>query len=389
MKTQTHNSQSAIVNPKFTVIPVRDKKALDQFIKLPWSIYKNDRYWVPPLISDEKKLFDRNYHPFYKHADVELFLALDATDKPVGRIAAIVNHNHIKTHNEPVGFFGFFESINSHVVCSALLAQAGEFLKKHKMAKMRGPACFSSNEQWGLLIEGFDSSPVIMMPYNPSYYADLLRGQGLVKSKDLYAYYVDDSNVNISDKMLRVGERIRSRENVVIRNIDMKRFDDELEIIKEVYNKAWQNNWGAIPMTDEEMEHMAKDLKPIVDPDLLFIATVDGKPAGFSMALPDYFQALKKINGRLFPFGLLKLLWYTKVKKIKMLRLITMGVIPEYQKRGIDVIFYIETVKRGLAKGFKEAELSWILEDNDLMNRTLVSLGARIYKKYRLYEMNI
>lgn len=372
-----------------TIIPVKDKKSLDQFIKLPWSIYKDDPYWVPPLISDEKKLFDQNYHPFYKHAEVELFLALDENKKPVGRIAAIVNHNHIKTHKEPVGFFGFFESINSHEVSSALLAHAGKFLKKHKMEKMRGPASFSPNEQWGLLTEGFDSSPVIMTPYNQEYYIELLTKQGMIKSKDLYAYYAETSKVNISNKMLRVAERISSRENVVVRTIDMNKFDEELEIIKKVYNNAWQNNWGAIPMTDEEMKHMAKDLKPIVDPDLLFIATVDGKPAGFSLALPDYFQALKKINGRLFPFGLLKLLWYTKVKKIDMVRLITMGVVPEYQKRGIDVIFYIETVKHCLAKGIRGGELSWILEDNDLMNRTIVSLGASVYKKYRLYEINI
>ncbi|MGA3193223.1 MAG: N-acetyltransferase, partial [Candidatus Bathyarchaeia archaeon] len=352
-----------------TIIPVKDKKAIEQFIKLPWSIYKNDPYWVPPLISDEKKMFNKDYHPFYKHADVELFLALDENDKPVGRIAAIVNHNHIKTHKEPVGFFGFFESINSPKVSNALLSHAGEFLKKHKMEKMRGPASFSSNEQWGLLTEGFDSSPVIMMPYNYPYYIELLTKQGLIKSKDLYAYYLATSAVTISDKMLRVAERIRSRENVRIRNLDISKFDAELKIIKEVYNKAWQYNWGAIPMTDEEMEHMAKDLKPIVDSELLFIATVDGKPAGFSLALPDYFQALKKINGRLFPFGLLKLLWYTKVRKVDMVRLITMGVIPEYQKRGIDIVFYIETVKQCLAKGFKGGELSWILEDNDLMNR--------------------
>jgi GNAT superfamily N-acetyltransferase len=374
-------------NQFINVIAVNDEKTKNQFIKLPWAIYKNDPYWVPPLISDEKKMFDRNYHPFYKHAEVELFLALDEDNKPVGRIAAIVNHNHIKEHKEKAGFFGFFESINSPEACNALLNKAKEFLRKHGMQKMRGPASFSPNEQWGLLIEGFDSSPTIMMPYNPQYYTELLTREGLIKCKDLYAYYVDESIIKVSDKMIRIAERIISRENVIIRNIDMKKFREELNIIKEIYNKAWQYNWGAIPMTDDEMEHMAHELKPIVDPDLLFIAMVDGKPAGFSMALPDYYQALKKINGRLYPFGILKLLWYTKIKKIDMARQLTMGVVPEYQKRGIDTYFYTETIKRAFSKGYLKAELSWILEDNFQMNQILDSLGARIYKKYRLYDI--
>jgi len=377
-----------MVSSAYGIIPVRDKKALERFIKLPWAIYKDNPYWVPPLIDEEKKLFDRDIHPFHKHAEVELFLALDNKGNPAGRVASIVNHNHVNCHNEKAGFFGFLETIDSPEVCKALLDAAKKYLKEHGMEKMRGPASFSSNEQWGLLVEGFDSSPVIMMPYNPQYYEKLLLGYGLAKSKDLLAYYVDQS-IKLPDKSARIAERIMARKEIVIRNPDMKNFKKEIDIIKEIYNKAWQHNWGAIPLTDEEMDYMAKDFKAILDPELLFIATVDGKPAGFSMAIPDYAPVLKKLNGKLSPLGIMKLLWHTKVKKIKRLRLITMGVVPEYQKRGIDVIFYMETVKHSRLKGYKDAELSWILEDNDLMNRTLLSFGARVYKKYRLYDISL
>ncbi|MBI4834859.1 MAG: N-acetyltransferase [Planctomycetes bacterium] len=374
--------------PGFNIIPVKDKKTLERFIKLPWAVYKDNPYWVPPLIDEAKKLFDRDIHPFHRHAEVELFLALNNADNPVGRIAAIVNYNHVNYHKEKTGFFGFLETVDSSEICKALLDAAGNYLKARGMEKMRGPASFSSNEQWGLLVEGFDSMPVVMMPYNPPYYEKLLANYGLAKSKDLFAYYVDES-IKLPDKSARIAERIMSRKEIVIRNPDMKNFKSEIDIIKEIYNKAWQHNWGAIPLTDEEMDYMAKDFKTLLDPELLFIATVDGKPAGFSMAIPDYAPVLKKLNGKLSPLGIMKLVWYTKVKKIKRLRLITMGVVPEYQKRGIDVIFYMETVKRGLAKGYREAELSWVLEDNDLMNRTLQSFGARVYKKYRLYDISL
>lgn len=386
-----------------SIIPVKDKKTLLQFIKLPWAIYQANQYWVPPLISEEKKLFDRAHHPFYKHAEVELFIARDEPGHPLGRIAAIVNHNHIKYHNELVGFFGFFETVNSPEVASRLLESARDYLRTHlsvptdvgaqagKIARMRGPASFSSNEQWGCLVAGFDSAPYIMMPYHPAYYEPLLTGYGLVKVKDLYAYYVDrptvfaDGQVRLPDKFFRIAERIKSRQEIVVRNLDMKRFEDEIKMGREIYNRAWQDNWGAIPMTEEEMNYLAANLKRIIVPELVFIAEVAGQPAGFSLALPDYNQVLKKLNGKLSPLGLVKALWYAR--QVKTLRLITMGVIKEYQKRGIDVVFYIETIKQGIARGYEAAELSWVLEDNDLMNRTLQSFGARLYKKYRIYEM--
>lgn len=369
------------------IVPVEDHQTLERFIRLPWSIYKDDRYWVPPLISQERRLFNRQVHPFYEHAEVGLFLAQDEEGHPLGRIAAIVNHQHLTTYHDQTGFFGFFETVDSPEVAGRLLSAARDYLKQHGMTRMRGPASFSSNEQWGLLIEGFGASPVIMMPYNLPYYERLLTGYGLTKCKDLYAYYVDRAGLKVSDRLLRIAERLKARADVVVRHPDMKRFDRELRIIREVYNRAWQANWGAVPMTEAEMEYLAHDLKSLIRPELALIAEVAGNPAGFCLSLPDYNPILKKLNGHLSPLGLLKAFWLKR--RIKTLRLITLGVVKEYQKRGIDVIFYLETIKQGLRLGYQAAELSWVLEDNDLMNRTIQSLGARIYKRYRLYEMDI
>ncbi|MFH1226488.1 MAG: N-acetyltransferase [Planctomycetota bacterium] len=359
----------------------------NDFIYLPWTarLYKGDLNWVPNLISEDKKLLDPNIHPFHRHGRVELFVAYSDMGKPVGRIAAIINEAHNKLYNDRTGFFGLFECVNDKAVAQELFIAVAGYLEKQGMKIMRGPMNFSTNETCGLLIDGFTSPPMFMMTYNPSYYMSLVENTGLVKSKDLFAWYVDDT-LAVPDKMVRVANRVRSHHNITIRQANMKHLDKEVKIIQDVYNKAWSNNWGFVPMTNEEFQHMAKDMKRIVDPSLLLIAEVEGKPAGFSLTLPDYNMALKHVNGRLFPFGIFKLLWHVYINKINRARVITMGIIPEYQKRGIDVLFYLETIKNGKALGYKGAELSWILEDNILMNRTIESLGARLYKKYRIYD---
>ena len=359
-----------------------------EFIKFPWQIYRNDPFWVPPLMVERKEFLDRKKNPFFKHADVVLYLAR-RNGRTVGRIAGIVNHNHVEYHQEKVGFFGLFECAKDQEAAKALLDVVREWLKSKGMEIMRGPANFSSNEDWGFLVEGFDSRPVIMMPYNPPYYLELAQGYGLVKAKDLYAYFIDET-LPTPPRVVRMAENIRSKEEITVRNLDLKRFDQEVQGIKQIYNSAWSKNWGFIPMTDEEFDHLAKSLKQIVDPHMVFIAEVDGKPAGFSLALPDFNQVLARLNGRLFPIGILKLLWHAKVKRrIDGVRIITMGVVPEFQKRGIDTVFYLETYNVGVKRGYRWAEMSWILEDNTLMNRMLRLLGAKLYKKYRIYEMTI
>jgi hypothetical protein len=367
---------------------VETKRDLTEFIKFPWQIYKNDPNWVPPLIIERKEFLDKKKNPFFQHSEV-VFLLAKRNGHTMGRIAGIVNHNHITFHQENAGFFGFFECVNDCEVAKALLDSVREWLKSKGMEIMRGPANFSSNEEWGFLSEGFDSSPVIMMSYNPPYYLDFMASYGMVKAKDLYAYFIDKS-LPPPERVLKMAESIKNKENIKIRNIDMKNFKNEVKKIKQIYNSAWSKNWGFVPMTDEEFDHMAKNLKQIVDPHMVFIAEVDGKPAGFNLALPDFNQVLKRLNGRLFPFGILKLLWHTRIKnKIDGVRIITMGFVPEFQKRGIDTVFYVETYNVGVNRGYTWGEMSWILEDNILMNRVLELLGARLYKKYRIYEILI
>jgi GNAT superfamily N-acetyltransferase len=375
-------------NHNVIVLPTETKRDLLEFIKFPWEVYKDDPNWVPPLLVERKEFFDKKKNPFFQHADVIFYLA-KRNGKTVGRITGIVNYKHIETHQEKVGFFGFFECIKEYEVAKLLLDSVRQWLKSKGMEIMRGPANYSSNEEWGFLTEGFDSPPVIMMTYNPPYYLEFMESYGMVKAKDLYAYYIDKNRLP-PERVNKMAKLIKKRENITIRAINMKDFPGEVARIKQIYNAAWSKNWGFIPMTDEEFNHLAKCLKQVIDPHLVFIAEVAGKPAGFALALPDLNQALIKLNGRLFPLGILKLLWHTKIKnKINGVRIITMGVVHEFQKRGIDTVFYVETFDVGIKRGYTWAEMSWVLEDNVMMNRVLDLLGATLYKKYRLYEIPI
>lgn len=369
-----------------TIQKVNSKKDIIRFIKFQWDIYKNDKYWVPPLIMDKKKLLDKEKHPFYKHAESELFLAL-RNGKIVGRIAAIKNDLHNKYHNDKVGFFGFFECINDQSVANSLFDAAKEWLRSKGLTEMRGPANPSSNDEYGMLIDGFDDEPRIMMTYNPKYYLDLCDNYGFKKAKDLYAYKLENRKVISSDKLRRVAEIAQKRSGIKITQIDMKNFDKEIEKVKYVYNKAWAPNWGFVPMTDEEIDFMAKELKPIAEPSLILFGEIENKIVGFSLVLLDYNYVLKKINGRLFPFGFLKILKHKK--EIKWSRILTLGIIPEYQKRGLDAVFYWEIVQRAANVGILLGEASWILEDNDMMNRGAETMNGEIYKKYRIYEIPI
>jgi GNAT superfamily N-acetyltransferase len=362
---------------------VEDEKGLKDFIKLPFKIYERDPYWIPPLISDQKTVFSKE-NPFFEHADVAFFIA-KKDNIPAGRIASIVNHKHIEFHNEKAGFFGFFESIDDHEIARALLDSAKDRLRSKGMEIMRGPMNFSTNEECGFLIEGFDMSPFLMMPYNPSYYIEIIEGYGLKKSKDLFAYIVDVPE-EVPSRIINVAEIARSH-GATVRPIDIKNFDAEIEAFKDIYNSAWSKHWGFIPMTEKEIEWMAKRLRPLIVPDLALIAEVDRKPAGFFLTLPDYNQVLKRLNGRLGPFGIIKAFWYSR--KITDIRILIMGVLKEYRRKGIDALIYHEAWKAARKRGFKRAEFSWILEDNILVQRVAEMIGARLYKRYRIYETEI
>ncbi len=361
-----------------------------RFIKFPWEIYKGYDNWVPPLIYDVRKNLDTVKNPFYKHAKIQLFLALDGKTI-VGRIAAIVNDNHNKKYNDKVGFFGYFESINSKEVSIALFEAAGNWLKENGMDTIRGPINLSINDEVGLLAEGYDTPPVLLMTYNPPYYEKLITDYGFTKAKELYAYIFGeqhfDSNTKSLEKLQRVSDIVIKRDNIKIRKIVLKNLESELMKVMKVYNSAWIDNWGSVQMTEEEFKFVASSLKPLVDEDIVYFAEVNGEPVGFSLSLPDYNQIFRHINGKLLPFGWYKIL--TGRKKINAIRVMIMGIVPEYQRKGIEAVFINNTIKIGTSKGYKNAEISWVLEDNVPMVQTAINLGAEKYKTYRIYDKQI
>lgn len=369
-----------------TIKKVDSKKLLKDFIKFQWEIYKGNEFWAPPLISERKNLLDKNKNPFFKHGDADYFLAYK-NEKIVGRIAAIKNDLHNKIHNDKVGFFGFFECINEQEVANKLFDTAKDWLIKKGLTSMRGPANPSSNDEYGLLIDGFDDAPRLLMPYNPPYYIELIENYNLKKVKDLFAYKIEYEKIIASEKLKRGVELIQKRYNINIRQINLKKFNEELDNFKYVYNKAWELNWGFVPLTDDEINAMAKDLKPIVEPSLVIFGEKEGKLIGAALVMLDYNQIFKELNGHLFPLGFIKL--YTKKKEIKWARILTLGLLPEYRNKGIDSLFYWEILQRGTKLGIKLGEASWVLEDNIMMNRGLELMNAHIYKKYRIYEMPI
>jgi len=363
---------------------VQNSKELMQFIKLPWKIYQNDPNWVPPLIMDRKKLLDRKKNPFFKHSEMEMFLAYKEGEL-VGRIAGITNENHNKFQEDNVGFFGFFESIDDQEVNTALFERVKDWLRGKGKDGMLGPMNPSTNDEAGLLVEGFDTPPYVMMCHNPVYYQKLLEDYGLKKAKDLYAWYLDIRNYNIPERLLNIAEKSKARYNISLRNLKIKDIQSELKLVLEVYNNAWSKNWGFVPMTTEEILHAANDLKQIADEDFLLLAEKDGKPVGFSVTLPNINEILINIrNGKLLPTGLFKLL--TGMKKIRNVRVVMLGVVKDLQKAGLGSIFYVETLRRAMERGLDGGEMSWILEDNYPMNSAIEMFGSKCHKTYRIYH---
>jgi len=372
-----------MIKQELKVEEVKNQKDLMTFVRFPWEIYQGDRYWVPPLIKDQLLKFNPS-HPFRSHSQMILFLAYRG-GKILGRIAGIIDHNYIEFHQEKLGFFGFFESIPDAEVAGILLSRVADWLKEHGMEKMAGPMNPSTNDECGLLVEGFDASPCLMMPYNPRTYPSLLEGFGLKKRMDLYAYFLEESSLHL-DRLYRITERLRKREpRLRVRPIDLRHFDKELKIIKEIYNQAWSKNWGFVPLTDEEINLLAKELKPLVVSDLVLFAYWEEEPVGFSVSLPDYNEVLKHLNGKIGLLGALKFLYYSK--KIKKVRVMLLGVKQTFQKKGVEGLLYIETFKRGDRKDYHQAECSWILEENVLMQHGIEAMGGKRYKTYRIYEV--
>lgn len=363
---------------------VESKAAEREFLELPYRLYREDPLWVPPLRTAQKELLDARKHPFYQAAAVEKFLAR-RDGRVMGRIAAILNRSHNAFHGKSDGFFGFLELENDAEAAGGLLNAARNWLRERGATVFRGPCNPSTNHECGLLVDGFDTPPMVMMTHNPPWYAELMEEAGWRKAMDLYAYQIRVSDAGM-EKVLRVAGRSLDAGRISLRAIRMGRFWEEVDAMWHVYNAAWERNWGYTPMSRGEFLAMAKEMKPVIDPEFVILGEVDGKLAGFALAMPDLNQAIRHAGGNLLPWGLLKILYHKR--SIRASRVIALGVLPQYRTRGVAAAFYSRIFDAALRRGTERFEFSWILENNTLMNRALQLMGAVRYKTYRIYEAN-
>jgi GNAT superfamily N-acetyltransferase len=356
------------------------------FLELPWTIYRGDPNWIPPLRMDQKENVGYIHNPFYDRNQIQTFLAYRGGEV-VGRIGAILNAGHINRYDDPRGFFGFFESIDDQQVANALFDAARDWLADQGIFKLRGPANPSLNATVGLLIDGFDSPPTFMMTYNPPYYERLIENYGLRKTQDLYAFWGHVSMLpKVAEKLAPICQQIIERLNVKIRPLDTSRFVEEVKTFLSIYNRSLTNTWGFVPMSDAEIEHTAKALRFLIVPELAILVEVDGRTVGATFGLLDYNQRIKEIDGRLFPFGFIRLL--RNKSGIKKIRLISTNVLPEYQMQGLGLVLMHGVVPKALEWGIQEAEFSWVLESNSFSRGALSKGGAKITKTYRVYDID-
>lgn len=369
------------------ILPVTDQKGLQAFINLPYQLYRNDRNWVPPLRSEQRAQFDPVKNPMLQHCEYSLFLASRA-GRVIGRISAFIDHLALEHWQQPIGLFGSFECLNDPEAAAALLNAARDWLQSKGMTSMRGPWSFASQE-WGLVVEGFEPPPVILAPYNPPYYNDLLSTFGLVKANDLLVYVIDARDrYEVPPRILTLTDKVRQRYRVRVRPVNMQRLEEDVLTITRLANESISDNWGFYPVTEEEARAMARDMRQIVHPRAILIAEEEatGRPIGFAMSLPDVNQILRGLNGRLLPFGWLKLL--LRLPRLTTYRMWALGVIPEYHGRAIDTLLYRATYDAIYSDQLR-LEINYVLEDNDRMNNALHKLGVKDLRRYRVYEMPI
>lgn len=371
-----------------SVIPVHSDRDLRRFIDVPYRLHSRDPLWVPPLRRDVKLLLSRTKNPFFEHAEAEYFLA-ERDGQVVGRIAAIANRLHNQTHGDKVGFFGLFATVDDQTVADALLDAAAAWLRPRGFDTLRGPVSFSTNDESGLLVDGFDTPPVLLMPHNPPYYLTLLTRAGFITAKNLLVYQHGRPHgrlIPVPERLTRATQLIAERLGITVRPIRVKEFKAEVDRVKELYNKAWEHNWGFVPMTDHEIDHLAAQFKPVVVPDLVPFVEKDGQVIAFALALPDLNSLLAtNRSGRLFP-AIFRLLYRLKTNRVYRLRIVLLGVLPEYRGKGIDAVLYHWIWTKGGKLNYSWGEAGWILEDNPAMNAGLVKMGFTVYKTYRLLD---
>jgi hypothetical protein len=370
------------------VNPVNDRHDLRQFIRLPWSIYSNDPVWVPPLLLERKEhLSPRN--PYFDHAQYQSWIAY-RDGNAVGRISAQIDQLHLDRHQENEGFFGMIEAEDNAETFNALLNTAETWLRDHGMRRILGPYNLSVNQESGLLVDGFDTPACVMMGHAPPYYRTRIEENGYQKAKDLLAYIID-ADFDQSAAMQTIIKRAKKR--VKVRSLRKSHYNEDMKIIEDIFNDAWSENWGFIPYTEAEFKQLAKDFKLILDLELIKIAEVDGAPAAFMVTVPNINEAIRDLNGRLLPFGWIKLLWRLKVRYPQTARIPFMGVRKRYHGSllgaALAFMVIIDGQPHGIKRGLKKVELSWILEDNKGTRDIIESIGAVVYKRYRIYSKDL
>ena len=371
-----------------TVRPVESLRERKRFVDFQYDLYHTSPYWVPPLRRDIHHTLSPRKNPFFDHGRMRLFIAEDASGRVVGRIAAIINGMHLQKYNDAYGFFGFFEVVDDFEAASALLDAAIEWLRKGGMKGVRGPANPTLNDTAGLLVDGFDREPSVLMPYNPAYYEALLLRYGFERAMTMWAYYIHKKYVTL-EKLRRGAEIVRRRNpGITIRNIDMTRFEEEAKMILHIYNDAWSRNWGHVPMTEAEFQHLGDQMKQIIDPRIVYVLEDEGRPVAFSITIPNLNQVLKRVpDGRLLPLGLPKMLAYAKFGGLYECRTPLMGILREYQGRGLDALLNLAIIEEGPGHGYDASEMSWVLDSNKVLRNALESFGAVVDKQYAMLEM--
>ncbi len=368
---------------------VKGRAGLDEFLETAYRLRGRDPHWVPPLRRDQRVLLDRRRHPVHRHIEVDYFLARRGGET-VGRIAAIENHAHAKAHNERIGFFGFLEAIDDAEVFRALLATAERWARRRGLAALRGPCSFSTNEECGLLVTDHLRIPAVLTPHNPPWYEGHIRACGYEKAEDLINFWLTrDSFTNRIRRLAEAVEKRLARQGTHVRSrpLNMKRWKQELDLVKLLYNQAWERNWGFVPMSDDEIDFVARELKILVNPSLIRFVEVDGEVAGFALCLPDWNVVLHHMEGRLGPRQILTALLLRR--NIRQIRLLMMGFLPEYRQRGLDPIIYRDIADACIAEGIYEGELGWVLERNRLMRRGIEAMGGVELRRYRLFEKTL
>lgn len=373
--------------PQIEITQVTSRAERDAFIKFPWRIYPNDPAWVPPLLIERKEFLDREKHPFFEHGKAELFLASRAGEI-VGRIMASDDPKYNALHGSSVGCFGMFESIDDQLVANALFDAAASWLRGLGRDEVMGPIDYSTNYLCGLLVDGFQHPPTLLTSHNPPYYGRLIEGWGFEKAIDLYAWWFARPQ-QAAERLRRLAAALKKkRREVVLRPGNLRDLAGEARKLREIYNQAWEKNWGFVPFTEKEFDFMAKELKPLLVSDLIWVAEIEGESVGFILCVPDINVAFQKINGRLttfgLPIGLAKLLYHKS--RLKTVRLVALGVVPKYRRHGIAEMLVLHIIEEAMLKRGFIGECSLILENNFMMNRFLEAIGAEKYKTYRIYR---